>query len=242
MTEVAEDRRAPGAPRQPEAPAILIQSRRALALLFSLILFLVLVPILENNPFGALVLIASLYAILVTASLQLAATTGKKRWILPSILLAGTSMVFILLSHFLPTRAVVATSQGLLILFFGLVALSLFAALDEPGSITRGRLFLSVSVYLILSILWFATYRLLETLHPGSFVLMGPSGPAPVSPGLLLSLSLAMLTAVGSGDVLPIAPLARMFAGLESATGVLYVAITIARLVSAYHAPKRQSG
>ena len=78
MVEVAQDRRAPGTPRQPKAPALLSENRRAFALLLSLIVFLVLVPILENYPFGALVLIASLYAILVTASLQVAASTGRK--------------------------------------------------------------------------------------------------------------------------------------------------------------------
>jgi len=42
------------------------------------------------------------------------------------------------------------------------------------------------------------------------------------------------LTTLGYGDIVPMSPVARMFAALESATGVLYIAITVARLVAAY--------
>lgn len=243
MAEVAEDRSTPaGTPEQPEPDGFHIHDRRALALLLSLIFFLVTVPILERKPLGELVLIASLYAMLVTAVLQLAALEGKRWLILLGILLAGASMTFILLSNLRATRPLIAINQCLLILFFSMIVVGSFKALGRPGTITRARLYLSVSVYLLLGMVWFAGYRLIEALHPGSFLLMGTAGPAPVSRGLLLYLSLSTLTAVGSGDVLPVAPVARMVTALEAATGVLYVAITIARLVSVYQPSSRRSG
>jgi hypothetical protein len=234
MAEVSEDRRASaGTPEKGKPGEERIRDRRALALLLSLILFLLLVPILEKSALGGLVLIVSLYATLVAAFLHLATYTAKRWWILPTLLLAGTSMAFILLSHFVPTRPLVATSQCLLMLFFGLIACGFFIGLGQPGSITKGRLFTSVSLYLILGLFWFAGYTLIETLYPGSFAMVrGATGP--ISRSSLLYLSYVTLTTVGYGDVLPIAPFARMLAALEAATGVLYVAITIARLVSAY--------
>ena len=50
----------------------------------------------------------------------------------------------------------------------------------------------------------------------------------------LLYFSLVTLTTVGYGDVLPLSGEARMLAALEGVTGVLYIAITVAILVSGY--------
>jgi hypothetical protein len=45
---------------------------------------------------------------------------------------------------------------------------------------------------------------------------------------------LVTLTTLGYGDILPASGEVRMLAALEAITGVLYVAITVALLVSAY--------
>ena len=50
----------------------------------------------------------------------------------------------------------------------------------------------------------------------------------------LLYFSLATLTTLGYGDVVPVYNEVRMLAVLESAAGVLYDAITVAILVSSY--------
>ena len=107
----------------------------------------------------------------------------------------------------------------------------------RPGAITKGRLYSSVSLYLILAMLWSVVYGLTETLHPGSFLLtVGPrAGPIPRS--FIIHMSLVTLTTLGTGDLVPASQLTRMLVAMESVTGVLYVAITIARLVSAYQTP-----
>jgi len=237
MAQVTEERRARADTPEEREARRKRHDRRALSLLVSLVLFLVLLPILEMSELGSLILILSLYAMLVMALLHFATYTGETKWNVPVILLAGTSMAFILLAHFVPTSPLVATSQCLLILFFGLIAAGLFMGLGRPGSITAGRLFTSVSLYLILGMLWFAGYRLIEALQPGSFeVVRGGTGP--ISSSSLLYLSYATLTTLGYGDVVPVTPFARIIAILESATGILYIAITVARLVSAYQGPR----
>lgn len=50
----------------------------------------------------------------------------------------------------------------------------------------------------------------------------------------LLYFSLVTLSTIGYGDVVPLYGEVRMLAALEGVTGVLYVAITVALLVSAY--------
>ena len=57
---------------------------------------------------------------------------------------------------------------------------------------------------------------------------------AKVPGGTLLYFSLATLTTLSFGDITPVHPVARTFAALESATGILYIAMTVARLVSGY--------
>jgi len=240
MVEVAEDRRTPSGEGTPLIERI--RDRHALALLLSLVVFLVLMPVLEETRLGGLILILLLYSTLVTSILELASLTGRRLWILPTVLLAGTSMAFILLSHITPTRSLIVANQSILILFFGLITVGLFKGLGHPGPITAGRLYTSVSLYLILGMVWLAVYRLIDALHPGSFMVAGVVATGPLPRSTLLYLSLATLTTVGYGDVVPVGPLVRMLAVMEAAAGVLYVAITIARLVSAYQGTGHRQG
>jgi hypothetical protein len=50
--------------------------------------------------------------------------------------------------------------------------------------------------------------------------------------------SFVTLSTVGYGDITPVSKVARMLAALEAMTGLLYVAVLIARLVSLYSAPQ----
>jgi hypothetical protein len=57
----------------------------------------------------------------------------------------------------------------------------------------------------------------------------------------LLYFSLVTLSTIGYGDVVPLYPEVRILAALEGVTGVLYIAITVALLVSAYKQPGTSS-
>jgi hypothetical protein len=48
----------------------------------------------------------------------------------------------------------------------------------------------------------------------------------------MLYFSLTTLTTTGYGDIVPVDPLARSLANLESVLGQFYLAITVARLVT----------
>jgi len=55
-----------------------------------------------------------------------------------------------------------------------------------------------------------------------------------------LYFSLVTLTTLGYGDIVPVRPFARSLATLEAAAGILYIAITVARLVAAYQSAPRE--
>lgn len=119
-------------------------------------------------------------------------------------------------------------------LFFGYVSLILFIHLGRPGRITRGRLYVSVSLYFLLGVFCFAVFDLVDSIRPGSFVQAGLSAGTRTTRASHRYFSFVTLTTLGYGDIVPATPLARILAVLEAATGVLYIAITVARLVAAY--------
>ena len=209
------------------------EDRRSLILLLALLLFLVLSPFLEGHPIGDLIMIFSLYILLVASIVELSA---KRTLMFVCVPLVVASMVSILISHLYPNLWFNAVNFALLAVIFGIVSIGLFLYLGRTGSITSGRIYASVSLYLILAVFWFAIYNLINVLYPHSFleVGLGNSAIEHIPRATFLYFSLVTLTTLGYGDIVPISPAARMFAGLESATGVLYIAITVARLVSAY--------
>jgi hypothetical protein len=212
-------------------------SHRSVWLLVLILVFLILNPLLEKDQLGEAVLLFSMYATLVSATRELSQRT-RVRW--PAILLAGASMLVMAIAHLYPLRSLSIVNWALLAAFFGFVSVGLFAYLGRSGAVTDDRIFVSVSLYLLLGMLWFSLYNMLEAIHPGSFA-QGAGSPSPLPRGALLYLSLATLTTLGYGDIVPVTPISRMVAALEAVAGVLYIAITVARLVAAYHGAKQEA-
>jgi hypothetical protein len=212
-------------------------SRRSVWLLILILVFLILNPLLEKNQMGEAVLLFSMYATLISATRALSERT-RVRW--PATLLAVSSMLAMTVAHFFPNRPLWIVNWAILAVFFGFISVGLFSYLGRPGAVTDDRIFVSVSLYLLLGMLWFSLYNLLEAVHPGSFALQ--SAPLSSLPrGTLIYLSLATLTTLGYGDIVPVTPIARMVAALEAVAGVLYIAITVARLVAGYRGGKEET-
>ena len=212
-------------------------SRRSVWLLILILVFLILNPLLEKDQMGEAVLLFSMYATLISATRALSERT-RVRW--PATLLAVSSMLAMTVAHFFPYRPLWIVNWAILAVFFGFISVGLFSYLGRPGAVTDDRIFVSVSLYLLLGMLWFSLYNLLEAVHPGSFALQ--SAPLSSLPrGTLIYLSLATLTTLGYGDIVPVTPIARMVAAIEAVAGVLYIAITVARLVAGYRGGKEET-
>jgi len=211
--------------------SILSKERGTLFLMLSLILLMVLTAFLEHSSIGRVALLVAVYAILIFAILELH-DKGTVRWLATG---AAIPIIFIELAALLrPSHSLSIVGYALFAAFFGFVGAGHFSFLGKPGAITSGRIYASVSLYLILGMFWYALFNLMEAIHPGSFVFSGAGISEPVSRHALLYFSLATLTTLGYGDIIPVTPPARMFAALESIMGVLYIAVTVARLVAAY--------
>lgn len=150
-------------------------------------------------------------------------------------------MVLLLVSHVIRVLPLRLASDICLLAFLGLVSVSLFRFLGRPGAITSSRLCISVTLYLLLGLAWDVIYSLLNLLQPGSFAEAGAALMGQIPPSKLLYFNLSTLTTLGYGDIVAIRPPARILSGLEAASGVLYIAIAVARLVAAYQVPREEN-
>ena len=136
---------------------------------------------------------------------------------------------------FSPNRTLLGIKWLVLTAFFGLTVVGLFSYLRSARSVTNSHLYTAVSICLLLGIMWFAFYNAIDILTPGSIV--RNNAVAADRSTDLLYLSLVTLSTIGYGDIVPVHPEVRMLAALEGIVGILYIAIMVAILVSAYKRP-----
>jgi len=103
-----------------------------------------------------------------------------------------------------------------------------------PGRVTLHRVQGAIALYLILGLVFAHLYGLLNVLVPVAFanVPHGMDSNAVFYRGRLLYFSFETLTTTGFGDIVPLHPLTRSVANLESVIGQLFPATLLARLVS----------
>jgi Ion channel len=203
-----------------------------LLLLLSLFSVILLNPVLDQGDFRKLILAGLTFVPVIFATIRL---SEKRSWVWPSVLLMSLAAIFGVMSILISNRVLVAIKWGLFAAFFALTVVGLFSYLTNARSVLRAHLYTAVSVYLLLGMTWFALYCAIDAAFPGSFEYTNKIVANRQSE--LLYFSLITLTTIGYGDILPLNGEARMLAALEGVIGVLYVAITVAILVSAF---KRQ--
>lgn len=122
--------------------------------------------------------------------------------------------------------------DGLFVVVLTVTITDAFRRILRAPTVTFDILCGGVSVYLLLAVIWSVIFRLLEGLAPGSFSL--PETDIYANLNQFTYFSLTTLTTLGYGDITPLTPTARIWAALEAVTGVLYLAVLVARLVSLY--------
>ena len=119
-------------------------------------------------------------------------------------------------------------------LFLAYVALVVFrASVFGSGRMSSDRLAGAISVYLLLGLCWAMAYGVIAALAPGSF--NGVGAPTPEQSRDVqnfIYFSFVTLTTLGFGDIAPVTLGARTLVWMEAVFGQLYLAVTIARMVS----------
>jgi hypothetical protein len=213
------------------------KTRPDLFLLLSLLLVILVYPTLDHGDFRRLILVVVLFVPVILSTVRL---SERRAWVWPSVLLMFGVMISAIVSIIYPNRAVIGIKWSLLTVFFGLTIVGLFSYLSNTRDITSSHLYTAVSIYLLLGLQWFALYSATDAFFPG--MISHNNATVTDRSSELLYFSLITLSTVGYGDVVPIGGEVRMLAALEGITGVLYVAITVALLVSSYRPRDKEGG
>jgi Ion channel len=205
-----------------------LSSRPDLLLLISLLLSILLTPVLDHNDWGRLMLGAVIFIPVIISIVRLSQTKG---WLWPSVLLGLGNGIFAVASNTFRSRALTGIRWGFLAAFFALTAVGLFSYLRNSRFVGQAQLYTAVNIYLLLGIVWATLYLTIDAFYPGSIQI--GSRPADRQTEFLY-FSLVTLSTIGYGDIVPLTGEVRILAALEGVTGVLYIAITVALLVSRF--------
>jgi hypothetical protein len=205
-----------------------LHSRPDLSLLLSLLLVILLNPMMDHSGWRRLALAALTFIPVILLTVRLSQITV---WARQSVLLMLGGLIFLVASNIFRSQALDGIRWGFLAAFFALAAVGLFSYLRNSRLLTQAHLFAAINIYLLLGMLWAAIYCAIDALSQGSIQLGGHPADRQSE---LLYFSLITLSTVGYGDAVPVGGETRMLAALEGVTGVLYIAITVAILVSRF--------
>ena len=205
-------------------------------LLIALALLFTFVPFVEEIEGGELIASGLFSLVLLSAILAVA---ERKRVLVIALVLAVPAIAGRWINHFRPDLVPPAVFLvGGLILIIFVVAHLLRFVLRAP-SVNTEVLCASISAYLMLGLMWTMAYWLVDQLTPGgAFSFNTNAGTRSINGFNGFYFSFITLSTVGYGDITPISKIARWLAAMEAMTGLLYVAVLIARLVSLYSSPK----
>lgn len=203
---------------------------RYAVLFYSLLASLALPPLLQSAGFTG-----ELVEFFLAANL-LAAAAALDRGRLRAV---GLAVVLLALA----TRPAAAWLGQDMLSRASLAAWSIAALLAAAAALRfalRGRsvgseqIYAALGTYLLAGLFFGVLYWVLEQVAPGSLSPGGSPDPAGLRVTTTIYFSFVTLASLGYGDILPLSDAARGLAVVEVVGGQLYLAVMVARLVSAW--------
>ena len=206
-----------------------IRRLRSIELLASLVVLICVAAFFElHKTYG--VIISLLFAAVLVTAVRVVATGNRHRmiayflaifWLVISIISVATQIEFLKIF-----------SNLLFIAFCFFCVGAILRRIVTAKKVDSEVICESVSAYLLIAVIWAVSYELIYFLNPESF--------SPAEDGTILTLnhfiyfSLTTITTLGYGDITPVSVPVGIWSTLEAVTGVFYMAILVARLVSMY--------
>jgi hypothetical protein len=221
---------------KPVLPRLRFRRFSAVQLLIALGLLFIAAPLVEEIEGGELI-VSGLFSLVLLAGVV--AVADRKRVLVIAIVLAIPAIAGRWINHFRPDLIppAVFLVAGLILIAF--VVGNLLRFVLRAPSVNTEVLCASISAYLMLGLMWTIAYWLVDQLTPGgAFSFNTNTGTRSMNGFNGFYFSFITLSTVGFGDITPVSRIARWLAAMEAMTGLLYVAVLIARLVSLYSSPK----
>ncbi|HEU0209747.1 MAG TPA: potassium channel family protein [Candidatus Udaeobacter sp.] len=205
-------------------------------LLVVLVVFFTCAPFVEEMRGGNLILSVLFSMVLLAAVLAVA---KRKRVLIIAIILVIPAIVGRWINHFRPDMIHPAVFLVFALVLLAFVIAHMLRFILRAPVVNVEVLCASISVYLMLGLIWSIAYWLVDDLTPGGAFSFNTIRGAETMNGFTgFYFSFITLSTVGYGDITPVSRIARWLAAMEAMTGLLYVAVLIARLVSLYSATK----
>jgi hypothetical protein len=167
------------------------------------------------------------------------AVADRRRTLVIAFALAIPAVALRWVHHFWPDTVPVTLFLvlGLLLIIF--VTANLLRFILRAAVVDLEVICASLSAYLMLGLTWSIAYWFVAELNPNAFSFNTVNGAHEVmKTSNAFYFSFITLCTVGYGDITPFSKVARMLAAMEAVTGMLYIAVLVARLVSLYSVPK----
>ncbi len=207
-------------------------------LFFAQVLLVAVSPYLEKP--GLPVLLLHLFAAVTFLTGVYAVSEKRAQWI-TALALAIPAGVLNALSAFHPDSQITMPTLITTILFLAYTLATLLRAVLRAEIVALDTIYGALSVYLLIAFVWGTAYMLLETLHPGALAVNTTRHPnQQIDWSDCMFYSFVTLTSLGYGDMIPVISQSRSLSILEAVSGIMYVAILIARLVSLYSTANRR--
>ncbi len=205
---------------------------RFLFLLASLVIIIFVYPFVGELDPGDLLLRVLTTAILILSVYSLIDT--KRNFIIAILLLIPTAVTS--WAEYLGGEIALISTLALLtnLAFFLFVTLVILHRILTTRTVTKDTIFGAVCVYLLFAYLWGTLYLITALAVPGSFATFYPDTEVlgTIEYGDAMYFSFVTITTCGYGDLIPVGNVSRSLAMLEAATGVLFIATFVARLVA----------
>jgi len=224
----------PGITDHPRMAKLL--ERRCFFLFMALLSLLVALPFLAETAHGRMILML----VNVTVMLTAVAAVGRSRFsfvIALTLVMPALAFRFLALGSSLPEYS--ALSSGFNAIFYAFVLGDLLHYVLRRDVMTGDKLYGAVSAYVLVAVLWANLHGVLQHVYPGSYAVGGT--PKSLDMPELIYFSFTALTTAGFGDITPQLIQSRFLTILEMVTGVMYIAILIARLTGVYPVVERKS-
>ncbi len=192
------------------------------------VLLALLLLLLALNPVdGESILNRGLIGAILLAAIW---SVAKQRGLLAvALLLSVPAMVL----AFAPNALAGMTGLVLTMAMLGFICVVFLRRIFQHPVVTSGTVSASLVVYLLLGVIWYQGYTVVERLYPGSFYGVSASdGVATASE--LFYYSFVTLTTLGYGDMGPVGDYARSMAITEAVVGQLYLVVLVASLVGMF--------
>lgn len=207
---------------------VLVKHHPSAVLLAVQLLGVLLYALADKVPGGRAVL-AAFGLVVLGAALQVVRSSSWMTWL--GGLLAALVALLMGISAFWPSTHLDVAAAAMLATFYFYAAGALISYMLHDDTASADEFFAVGATFTLLAWAFAHSFHVCQVLVPGSFAGAGEVLD-PRSWIELLFLSFTVLSGVGLGDVIPLAPIARALVMLEELAGVMYIALVVSRLIA----------